>query len=102
MTERPTQLAAALAYYGIFSFAPIIFIVVSIVGLFVENIDPASQLFQRLEELFGEGISNLIQDIGNSTINHPFEQFYTNLSDQYSCTALCCLGIVLSASVFPQ
>jgi membrane protein len=60
--ERPTQLAAALAYYGIFSFAPIIFIVVSIVGLFVENIDPASQLFQRLEELFGEGISNLVQD----------------------------------------
>ena len=62
ITERPTQLAAALAYYGIFSFAPIIFIVVSIVGLFIENIDPASQLFQRLEELFGEGISTLVRD----------------------------------------
>jgi membrane protein len=62
IADRPTQLAAALAYYGIFSFAPIIFFVVSIVGLFVENIDPASQIFQRLEELFGEGISNLVQD----------------------------------------
>jgi membrane protein len=62
ITDRPTQLAAALAYYGMFSFAPIIFIVVSIVGLFVENIDPASQLFQRLEELFGEGISTVVQD----------------------------------------
>ena len=62
IADRPTQLAAALAYYGMFSFAPIIFIVVSIVGLFVQNIDPASQLFQRLEELFGEGIGNLVRD----------------------------------------
>jgi membrane protein len=62
IAERPTQMAAALAYYGMFSFAPIIFVAVSIVGLFIENIDPASQLFQRLEELFGEGISNLVQE----------------------------------------
>jgi len=62
IAERPTQLAAALAYYGMFSFAPIIFIAVSIVGLFIENIDPVSQLFQRLEELFGAGISNLVQE----------------------------------------
>jgi membrane protein len=55
-------LAAALAYYGMFSFAPIIFVAVSIVGLFIENIDPASQLFQRLEELFGAGISNLVRE----------------------------------------
>src|SRR4030066_827386 len=62
IAERPTQLAAALAYYGMFSVAPIIFIAVSIVGLFIENIDPVSQLFQRLEELFGAGISNLVQE----------------------------------------
>ena len=62
IAERPTQLAAALAYYGMFSFAPIIFIAVSIVGLFIENIDPVSQLFQRLEELFGAGISNLVRE----------------------------------------
>src|SRR4030043_508548 len=62
IAERPTQLAAALAYYGMFSFAPIIFVAVSIVGLFIENIDPVSQLFQRLEELFGVGISNLVRE----------------------------------------
>ncbi|OGO61000.1 MAG: hypothetical protein A2029_03285 [Chloroflexi bacterium RBG_19FT_COMBO_47_9] len=62
IAERPTQLAAALAYYGMFSFAPIIFVAVSIAGLFIENIDPASQLFQRLEQVFGEGISNLVQE----------------------------------------
>lgn len=66
IAERPTQLAAALAYYGMFSFAPIIFIAVSIVGLFVDQIDPASQLFQRLEERFGAEISNLIQEAVSS------------------------------------
>jgi membrane protein len=62
IVDRPTQLAAALAYYGMFSFAPIIFITVSIVGLFIGNIDPANHLFQRLEELFGEGISNMVRE----------------------------------------
>jgi hypothetical protein len=45
-----------------FSFAPIIFIAVSIVELFIQEIDPASQLFQRLEAMFGEEISFLVQE----------------------------------------
>jgi len=61
VTDRPNQLAAALAYYGMFSFAPIIFIAVSIVGLFIEKIDPTELLFQRLEERFGAEISSLVQ-----------------------------------------
>src|SRR4030066_2411551 len=71
IAERPTQLAAALAYYGMFSFAPIIFVAVSIAGLFIENIDPASQLFQRLEQVFGEGISNLVQESVTSIATTP-------------------------------
>jgi len=62
ISERPTQLAAALAYYSMFSFAPIIFVAVSIVSLFIQEIDPASQLFLRLEEMFGEEISALVQE----------------------------------------
>jgi membrane protein len=62
ITERPTQLAAALAYYGMFSFAPIIFVTVSIVGFFIDEIDPASQLYQRLEAAFGAEISALVQE----------------------------------------
>jgi len=62
ISERPTQLAAALAYYGMFSFAPIIFIAVSIVGLFSKQIDPAGQLYQRLEGVFGPGVSNLVRE----------------------------------------
>jgi membrane protein len=62
IAERPTQLAAALAYYGMFSFAPIIFISISIVGLFVKEINAADQLFQRLEAVFGPGVSGLVQE----------------------------------------
>jgi membrane protein len=62
ISERPTQLAAALAYYGMFSFAPIIFISISIVGLFVKQIDVAEQLFQRLEGAFGAGVSNVARE----------------------------------------
>jgi membrane protein len=60
--ERPNQLAAALSYYSMFSFAPIIFVAVSIAGFFIDEIDPASQFFQRLEETFGAEISSLVQE----------------------------------------
>jgi membrane protein len=63
VTDRPNQLAAALAYYGMFSFAPIIFIAVSIVGLFIDKIDPTELLFQRLEERFGAEISGMVQSV---------------------------------------
>ena len=62
VTDRPNQLAAALAYYGMFSFAPIIFIAVSIVGLFIEKIDPTQMLLQQLEERFGTEVSSLVQN----------------------------------------
>jgi membrane protein len=62
ISERPTQLAAALAYYSMFSFAPIIFVAVSIVDLFLREIDPAGQLFHRLEAMFGSEISVMVQE----------------------------------------
>jgi membrane protein len=45
-----------------FSFAPIIFIAVSIVGLFIDEIEPGDQLFQQLEGVFGAGISDLVRE----------------------------------------
>ena len=69
--ERPNQLAAALAYYSMFSFAPIIFVAVSIAGLFIDEIDPTSQFFQRLEDMFGAEISNLVQESVMALSNTP-------------------------------
>jgi len=51
ISERPNQLAAALAYYGMFSFAPIIFIAFSVVGLFADETAAANQFYQRLESV---------------------------------------------------
>jgi membrane protein len=61
-TERPGQLAAALAYYGLFAFAPVIFIAFWVAGLFIDQISAADQFFARIENLFGSEIAVLIQD----------------------------------------
>jgi membrane protein len=62
ITERPGQLAAALAYYGIFSFAPVIFIAVSVAGIFINKLQAADRLYLRLEEVLGADVSNLVRD----------------------------------------
>jgi membrane protein len=71
ISERPNQLAAALAYYSMFSFAPIIFVTISIVELFIQEIDPAGELFQRLETMFGEEISQLVQEAVSAISKTP-------------------------------
>ncbi len=71
ISERPNQLAAALAYYSMFSFAPIIFVVVSIAELFLKEIDTADQIFSRLEEIFGAEISSLVQEAVLALSNTP-------------------------------
>jgi len=60
--ERPGQQAAALAYYGMFSFAPIIFIALCVVGLFVDQIAVANQFFERLSSIFGEATATWVQE----------------------------------------
>ena len=61
-TERPGQLAAALAYYGMFAFAPVIFIMLWFAGLFFQQISAADQFYSRIENLFGPDIMLFIQD----------------------------------------
>jgi membrane protein len=61
-TERPPQLAAALAYFSMFSFAPVIFFAFSIVGLFMDQSALATQFYQRLSSILGEEVARLVQD----------------------------------------
>jgi membrane protein len=61
-TERPGQLAAALAYYGMFAFAPVIFIMLWFAGLFFRQISAADQFYTRIENLFGPDIMQFIQE----------------------------------------
>jgi membrane protein len=60
--ERPGQQAAALAYYSMFSFAPIIFIALSVVGLFADQVEVANQFYQRLSSILGEGTATWVQE----------------------------------------
>ena len=65
-TERPGQLAAALAYYGMFAFAPVIFIALWVAGLFFDQISAADQFYARMTNLFGPEITIFIQDTVNA------------------------------------
>jgi len=71
ITDRPNQLAAALAYYGIFSFAPVIYIAVTVVGIFIKGLSVAELDFSRVEELLGpqaaQTISNALSNISIDT-----------------------------------
>ncbi len=61
-TERPGQLAAAIAYYGMFAFAPVIFFAFWVAGLFIDQLSAADQFFTRMENLFGSEVTLFIQD----------------------------------------
>ena len=60
--ERPSTLAAALAYYSLFSFAPAIFIAYTIAGLFINEQQITDQLMVRLENTLGVEAAQYIQD----------------------------------------
>jgi membrane protein len=60
--ERPTTLAAALAYYSLFSFAPAIFLGLTIAGFFLNEQEIAARLLERVEETFGPDVAEFILD----------------------------------------
>ena len=63
IAERPTQLAAALAYFGLFSFAPVIYIAFSIAGIFLDQAALMERFMTRLEAALGPGVTQVIQDM---------------------------------------
>jgi len=71
ISERPSQLAAALAYYGMFSFAPVIFIGYTVAGLFIDQLAAAERMYQRLEAVLGPETAEFIQSsvvaLGNTS-----------------------------------
>ena len=59
--ERPSTLAAALAYYSLFSFAPALFIAYTIAGLFMNEQYITNQLLWRIEDTLGAEAAQFIQ-----------------------------------------
>jgi membrane protein len=65
ISERPNQLAAALAYFGLFSFAPVIYIALSIAGIFIDKSAVLDRFLARIEAALGPGISEAVQHLLN-------------------------------------
>ena len=61
--EKPSRLAAALAYYGMFSFVPVVYIAIKIAGIFINNQLLSQQIFDRLAVVLGPETANYIQDL---------------------------------------
>jgi membrane protein len=62
VSERPSQLAAALAYFGIFSFAPVIYIAYWVASLFINELAATERLYTRLEAILGTDTAAFIKD----------------------------------------
>ena len=62
ISERPSQLAAALAYFGLFSMAPIIFIAFTIANLVLEQVEDYSRFYARLAITLGPEAAEAIQE----------------------------------------
>lgn len=61
--ERPGQLAAALSYYGMFSFAPVIYLAFRIADLFIDQTATAQQLYEQIVKFLGPQAADLIGEL---------------------------------------
>jgi membrane protein len=62
ISERPTQFAAALAYYAIFSFVPVIYIAFTITELVIERLSVEEQFYAQIADLLGAEIAQALQE----------------------------------------
>jgi membrane protein len=62
ISERPSQFAAALAYYAIFSFVPVIYITITITELVVARLSVTEQFYDQIANLLGLEIAQALQE----------------------------------------
>lgn len=51
--DKPARLAAGLAYYSLFSLAPLLFIAISVASVFIDEAQLTEQIFTRIDALLG-------------------------------------------------
>jgi membrane protein len=62
ITERPSQFAASLAYYGIFAFGPVIFVGLTVAGIFIDEIAAADRFYEDIADILGTEAAQLLVD----------------------------------------
>lgn len=61
--DNALKLSAALSYYTIFSLPPLLIIIISLSGMFFGNQAVQVQIFEQINQLFGNGVALQIQEI---------------------------------------
>lgn len=69
--DRALRFSAALAYYSIFSMAPLIIIAISAAGLFFGEKAARGEIFQQIERLIGPKAATEIQSIIQASSDKP-------------------------------
>jgi membrane protein len=67
--DKASRLAAALAYYTIFSLGPLLIIVIAVTGLFWQKAAVQSQIMSQVQNLVGAKGATFVADLLNSASN---------------------------------
>lgn len=62
ITDRPARLAASLAYFGMFSLAPVTYIALTVAGVFIDELAMANRLFTLLNNVVGPEAAAFIEE----------------------------------------
>jgi membrane protein len=69
--ERPSQLGAGLAYYAMFSAAPVIYIAISIGGIFLDELALAQRFYEQIAQVMGEETAVFLERMVESVAIDP-------------------------------
>ena len=59
--DKPARLAAGLAYYSLFSLAPLLFIALTVAGIFVDEVQLTADLLERVALFLGDEAAEIFQ-----------------------------------------
>jgi membrane protein len=93
VSEKPNQLAASLAYFGMFSFSAIIYVAFLIAGFFINETAAAERFYARIGAVFGTEISAFINESVSAISS-------TNTGGSIFVSAISLISLILVAMGF--
>jgi membrane protein len=92
--ERPSQLGAGLAYYSMFSAAPVIYIAISIGGIFLDELAISERFYAQISQVLGDETALFLEQMVENVAIDPSSG--TLLTTIVSFVAL----IIAASSIF--
>jgi membrane protein len=71
ISERPSQLGAGLAYYSMFSAAPVIYIAILVAGIFLDELALAEKFFTQVAQVMGDETALFLKEMVGSVAIDP-------------------------------